>query len=170
MARRRGCGRHRAHRARKRAGPCGHRHPLHTQAGRAPFELAAMTRKRSAASRARRRQETKKRVAAAVARSKPTPAVVLAPAVASPAATAPADAPDESTADTEIDPAHHPAIEYLQRWHYAREAWRFHKNQQTYLLRHALDARRVPKPYFGTLVRYTRELTGAARQVRSAIR
>jgi len=109
-----------------------------------------MTRKRSAASRARRRKAAKARLAAAGKAKAPAKAVAATPA--------------DDAEETATGP--HPALEYLQCWRHDRDSWKFAKNRQSYLLKHAFDAKKVPKEYFSILVKYVEGISGQARQVR----
>jgi len=110
-----------------------------------------MTRKRSAASRARRRKAAKARLAAAGKAKAPAKTV----------AAKPADDADETATGP------HPALEYLQCWRHDRDAWKFAKNRQSFLLKHAFDAKKVPKEYFSILLKYIEGISGQARQVHS---
>ena len=138
-----------------------------------------MTRKRSAVSRARRREGAKKRVAAAAGKARHSPATSdLATAAAAAAAgveeavaeparvrTRAAEPAAEAETPSDAGGALHPALDYLQQWRHARESWKFHKNHQTYLLKHALDAAKVPATFFKILSDYLQPLSGLARQV-----
>lgn len=59
------------------------------------------------------------------------------------------------------------ALDYLRQWATAREAWKFQKVRQVFLIEHVYDKDLLPKKDFATFCDYIQELKGAARTVRA---
>ena len=118
-----------------------------------------MTRKRSAKSRAKRRAQAASGLAAAASRARGGNGDVREGDAVD------ADAGHDNKDSDSDAPQRHPALDYLQQWKHARESWKFQKNRQTYLLKHAFDSKKVPKSAFAILADYVRDLSGHAREV-----
>ncbi|KAL7927858.1 hypothetical protein ACQKWADRAFT_278049 [Trichoderma austrokoningii] len=56
-----------------------------------------------------------------------------------------------------------PALEYLSQWKSARDTWKFNKNYQTILIRHAFDPVLFPSANIDTFYLYIRDLKGFVR-------
>ncbi|KAK5192321.1 hypothetical protein LTR72_007312 [Exophiala xenobiotica] len=54
-----------------------------------------------------------------------------------------------------------PALEYLSQYHTARSTWKFNKNREIWILKHALSEADIPKSYDVALARYVHGLKGA---------
>lgn len=58
-----------------------------------------------------------------------------------------------------------PALEYLRQWRDSRESWKFNKNHQSALIKHAFDQppNGIPAADLGTFYEYIRDLKGFVR-------
>lgn len=56
-----------------------------------------------------------------------------------------------------------PALEYLNQWKSARDSWKFNKNYQTILIKHAFDPVLFPSANIDTFYLYIRDLKGFVR-------
>lgn len=56
-----------------------------------------------------------------------------------------------------------PALEYLSLWKSSRDSWKFNKNHQSSLIRHAFDADGIPTADISTFYEYIRDLKGFVR-------
>ncbi|POR37625.1 Uncharacterized protein TPAR_02175 [Tolypocladium paradoxum] len=56
-----------------------------------------------------------------------------------------------------------PALEYLSLWKSSRDSWKFNKNHQSTLIRHAFDADGIPAADISTFYEYIRDLKGFVR-------
>lgn len=56
-----------------------------------------------------------------------------------------------------------PALEYLSQWKSARDSWKFNKNYQTILIKHAFDPVLFPSANIDTFYLYIRDLKGFVR-------
>ena len=71
----------------------------------------------------------------------------------------------ESVAPENLHASKAAALEYLRLWKTAREAWRFKKVRQTFLLQHAFDPVQLPKEDFDSFIEYISGLEGSAKDV-----
>ncbi|PNY28242.1 Uncharacterized protein C7orf50 [Tolypocladium capitatum] len=56
-----------------------------------------------------------------------------------------------------------PALEYLSQWKSSRHSWKFNKNHQSTLTRHAFDTDGIPAADINTFYEYIRDLKGFVR-------
>ena len=56
-----------------------------------------------------------------------------------------------------------PFLEYIKQYSESKETWKFHKNHQNHLLKHAFDVEVIPSDYAHLLYEYVRGLQGAVR-------
>ncbi|KAK5454312.1 hypothetical protein LTS15_006312 [Exophiala xenobiotica] len=66
-----------------------------------------------------------------------------------------------SDAQQPLSPAKNPALQYLSQYHTARSTWKFNKNREIWILKHALSEADIPKSYDVALARYVHGLKGA---------
>jgi hypothetical protein len=66
-----------------------------------------------------------------------------------------------SDAQLPLSSASNPALEYLSQYHTARSTWKFNKNREIWILKHALSEADIPKSYDVALARYVHGLKGA---------
>jgi hypothetical protein len=66
-----------------------------------------------------------------------------------------------SDAQQPLSPASNPALQYLSQYHTARSNWKFNKNREIWILKHALSEADIPKSYDVALARYVHGLKGA---------
>lgn len=55
------------------------------------------------------------------------------------------------------------ALQYLQQWKTSRDSWKFNKNQQSALIKHAFDSDGIPAADIGAFYEYIRDLKGFVR-------
>ncbi|KFA67874.1 hypothetical protein S40285_04101 [Stachybotrys chlorohalonatus IBT 40285] len=56
-----------------------------------------------------------------------------------------------------------PALEYLRQWNSSRDSWKFNKNHQSLLIRHAFDINAIPSADIGIFYKYIQDLKGFVR-------
>ncbi|KAJ6440495.1 proteasome subunit alpha type 6 [Purpureocillium lavendulum] len=56
-----------------------------------------------------------------------------------------------------------PALQYLQQWKTSRDSWKFNKNHQSTLIKHAFDSDGIPAADIGAFYEYIRDLKGFVR-------
>ncbi|UNI15790.1 hypothetical protein JDV02_002291 [Purpureocillium takamizusanense] len=56
-----------------------------------------------------------------------------------------------------------PALQYLQQWKTSRDSWKFNKNHQSALIKHAFDSDGIPPADIGAFYEYIRDLKGFVR-------
>ncbi|KAK2767246.1 hypothetical protein FQN53_006535 [Emmonsiellopsis sp. PD_33] len=70
-------------------------------------------------------------------------------------ASAAAAAAQQPSSDPSTTTTHtHPVLRYLSTYHKSREQWKFQKNRETHLLKHALAVDRIPSTYNAALAAY----------------
>ncbi|KAH8131331.1 hypothetical protein LI328DRAFT_158833 [Trichoderma asperelloides] len=75
-----------------------------------------------------------------------------------------AKTPGKKKANAAVPPSDiKPALEYLNQWKSARDSWKFNKNYQTILIKHAFDPVLFPSANIDTFYLYIRDLKGFVR-------
>ncbi|PTB47048.1 hypothetical protein M441DRAFT_128625 [Trichoderma asperellum CBS 433.97] len=75
-----------------------------------------------------------------------------------------AKTPGKKKANAAVPPSDiKPALEYLNQWKSARDSWKFNKNYQTILIKHAFDPVLFPSANVDTFYLYIRDLKGFVR-------
>ncbi|EHK40696.1 hypothetical protein TRIATDRAFT_177251, partial [Trichoderma atroviride IMI 206040] len=75
-----------------------------------------------------------------------------------------AKTPGKKKANAAVAPSDiKPALEYLSQWKSARDSWKFNKNYQTILIKHAFDPVLFPSANIDTFYLYIRDIKGFVR-------
>ncbi|VDP87489.1 unnamed protein product [Echinostoma caproni] len=73
-------------------------------------------------------------------------------------------ADDDDNVKQSLNETRAKALAYLRQWKRARDNWKYNKNLQKWLLKHAFDENMVPGKSFARLVLYVQKLSGSARE------
>lgn len=125
--------------------------------------LSALKKSRNESHPAASNPQLKKRKSVSFGET-PTKSGIEAPGPVNKAPPKKAKIPGKKKANAAVVPSDiKPALEYLNQWKSARDSWKFNKNYQTILIKHAFDPVLFPPANIDTFYLYIRDLKGFVR-------